>query len=140
MIPDLQASILCDDVRQERSGKFILIGIFDVIGIRRLPSVHPRICVLNRWCSGNGTFAQRTRILKPDCESVLAEGRPVNVKLPDEFSTATSVEVFMNLKLDQDGMYWVEVLLEDDLKLRYPLRVNVVEQSPRHGTRNAGSE
>ena len=32
MIPDLQTSLICDDVRQERNGKFILIGIFDVIG------------------------------------------------------------------------------------------------------------
>ena len=28
MIPDLQASLLCDDVRQENNGKFMLIGIF----------------------------------------------------------------------------------------------------------------
>ena len=32
MIPDLQSSLLCDDVRQERTGKFILIGLFDSLG------------------------------------------------------------------------------------------------------------
>ncbi len=31
MIPDLQSSLICDDVRQERNGKFMLIGLFDAI-------------------------------------------------------------------------------------------------------------
>ena len=36
MIPDLQSTLLCDDVRQERTGKFILIGLFDSLGIARV--------------------------------------------------------------------------------------------------------
>ena len=32
LTPDLQSSLICDDVRQERNGKFILIGLFDMIG------------------------------------------------------------------------------------------------------------
>ena len=48
--------------------------------------------------------------------------------------TATNVEYFINLKLAREGVYWIEILLEGDLKLRYPLRVNrVTPPSPSAG-------
>jgi hypothetical protein len=37
MLPDLQSTLLCDDVRQERTGKFILIGLFDSLGSPTVP-------------------------------------------------------------------------------------------------------
>ena len=70
MIPDLQSSILCDDVRQERNGKFILIGLFDAIGVPKFPVIFHRICVVNRWCSGEGDFLQRSRFVKPDASKI----------------------------------------------------------------------
>lgn len=121
MMPDLQASLLCDDVRQERNGKFILIGIFDAITVSSFPVVFGRICIVNRWCCGEGEFAQRSRISRPD-GGVLVEGKDVKMLLPDGSATATSVEYFMNVKFEAEGTYWVEILLENDLKLRYPLK------------------
>ena len=50
MIPDLQTSLLCDDVRQERNGKFILIGIFDGLFLTQIPGPFARVCLVNRWC------------------------------------------------------------------------------------------
>lgn len=130
MIPDLQMSVLCDDVRQERSGKFILIGLFDVIGMPQFPALFPRVCIVNRWCSGQGVFKEKTRIVGPDNGIVIAEGQGIPVQLQNAEATVTNVEFFMNLKFDKDGVYWIEVLLDDDLKLRYPLRVNRVQQPP----------
>jgi hypothetical protein len=124
MMPDLQASLLCDDVRQERNGKFILIGIFDALTVPAFPSVFGRVCIVNRWCCGDGEFGQRSRIAKPD-GSVLVEGKEVRMRLPDGVATATSVEYFMNVKFESEGIYWVEILLENDLKLRYPLRASL---------------
>lgn len=131
MLPDLQSSLLCDDVRQERNGKFILIGIFDVVGVPAFPAVFQRICVVNRWCCGMGEFTQRSRILNPDGDTSLVEGKPVLVKLPNDEATATSVEFFVNFKFGAPGTYWVEILLEDNLKLRYPLKVRQVKQQQR---------
>lgn len=126
MIPDLQSSLLCDDVRQERNGKFILIGLFDLVAVPAFPAVFQRICVVNRWCYGEGEFKQRSRILKPDGNSILVEGKEVKVKLPDSEATATSVEFFLNVKFETEGTYWVEILLDGDLKLRYPLKARTV--------------
>ncbi len=124
--PDLQSSLLCDDVRQERNGKFILIGLFDIIGVREFPMVYQRLCVVNRWCCGDGEFMQQSRILHPDGVTPIVEGKKIPVKLAGNISSATSVELFMNVKFEEPGTYWIEILLDDDLRLRYPLQVNQV--------------
>ena len=130
MIPDLQSSILCDDVRQERNGKFILIGLFDAIAAPNFPMRYPRLFMVTRWCSGDGVFKQKTRILKPDMATVLIEGKEIPVHLPNAECTATNVEVFMNVTFEGQGTYWIEIVLDGDLKIRYPLRVNTIQLPP----------
>lgn len=127
MAPDLQSSLICDDVRQERNGKFMLIGLFDAIHAEQLPLTFAKICLVTRWCSGEGRFTQKSRIVHPDQKTVLAEGKGVPVNLSSPEAAATSVEVFINVKFPEAGTYWVEILLDGDLKIRYPLRVNRVE-------------
>ena len=131
MIPDLQSSILCDDVRQERNGKFILIGLYDAIGAPDFPLIYPRLFMVTRWCSGEGLFKQRTRILKPDGTTVLVEGKDIPVQLPGPEATATNVEAFMNVAFKEEGAHWIEILLDGDLKIRYPLRVSKVQPPPQ---------
>lgn len=128
MLPDLQSSLICDDVRQERNGKFMLIGLFDAIHAERLPVAFAKMCLVTRWCGGEGTFTQRSRIMHPDQKTVLAEGKDVQVQLPSPEAAATSIELFMNINFSTEGTYWVELLLDGDLKIRYPLRVNRIER------------
>ncbi|OVE74839.1 hypothetical protein BVX97_06160 [bacterium E08(2017)] len=128
MLPDLQSSLLCDDVRQERNGKFILIGLYQDIPVPAVPAVMGRLCIVNRWCCGTGTFKQRSRVMRPE-GTVLVEGKNIEIKLGGEEETATSVEYFMNVNLEEEGTYWVEILLENDMKLRYPLKVIVVKNA-----------
>jgi hypothetical protein len=117
---------LCDDVRQERNGKFILIGLFDVLAVPRFPAVFQRVCIVNRWCCGLGEFNQKSRLLKPDGDTLMIEGKEVTVTLPDNEATATSVEFFLNVKFETEGTYWVEILLDRDIKVRYPLKAKQV--------------
>ena len=126
MIPDLQASLLCDDVRQERNGKFILIGIFEGLVVTQLPATFHRICLVNRWCCGEGVFKQRSRIIAPDGQTVVCEGQQIPIKLTGQEQNATSVEVFVNLRFLHQGTHWVEVLLDQQLCMRYPLHVRLV--------------
>jgi len=130
MIPDLQSSLLCDDVRQERNGKFMLIGLFEGLVVNQLPGMFPKICVVNRWCSGQGDFTQRTRIVSDDGRNRVCEGQPIPIKLESDLQTSTSVEVFMHLQFQSEGNYWVEVLLNDQLKIRYPLAVRLAPKQP----------
>ena len=130
MTPDLQCTLLCDDVRQERSGKFILIGLFDQLGSPSFPFRHPRMFLVTRWCSGEGEFRQHTRILRPDMSTVMIAGRDIPVKLPTAEATATNVELFINTEFHEAGIHWVEVLLDNDIKMRFPLRVTKMTQPP----------
>ncbi len=128
MIPDLQSSLICDDVRQERNGKFMLIGLFDAIHTETFPTTFAKLCLVTRWCSGEGTFTQRSRMMHSDQHTVLAEGKDVQVNLPSPEAAATSVEVFINVAFPEPGVYWVEILLDGDLKIRYPLRINQISR------------
>ena len=136
MLPDLQASVLCDDVRQERNGKFMLIGIFDGLAHPSNQPVCPRICLMNRWCMGEGEFTQRSRIMAPDRVTVVAEGQAVPIKLTNDQQVATTVEVFINLAFHQEGTHWVEILLDQQLRMRYPLHVRKLppQQQPQPGS------
>lgn len=123
MQPDLQASLLCDDVRQERNGKFMLIGIFDGLIIDGESTVCPRMCLVNRWCSGEGEYQQKSRMMAPDGVTIVAEGKAVPIKLESSRQVATTVEVFLNLKFEHEGTHWIEVLLNQKLMIRYPLHI-----------------
>ncbi len=133
MMPDLQSALLCDDVRQERNGKFILIGLYDALMMRSFPGRHPKLCIVTRWCSGAGSFVQHTRIVAPDQETVVMEGRSIPVELKNPEDTRTNVEIFMNVLFQNPGTHWVEILLDDDLKLRFPLRVVKAQPPPGQG-------
>ncbi|MFO1491543.1 MAG: hypothetical protein U1F77_05395 [Kiritimatiellia bacterium] len=127
--PDLQSCLMCDDVRQEMNGKFILIGIVDTLGCATLPMRHPRFFVVTRWCNGQGVFTQKTRILKPDQQSLLASGQDIPVRLNDPVSTATNIELFVNSTFTEPGTHWIEVLLDGEMMVRTPLRVHLVKPS-----------
>ena len=74
-------------------------------------------------CCGEGEFHQITRMVSNDGATRIIEGGPVPVRLKDVNQVVTSVEYFVNLKIPGPGAYWIEILLDQQLKLRYPLHV-----------------
>ena len=126
ILPDLQAALLCDDVRQENNGKFILIGLFDAIFAAQWPLRYPRLFVVTRWCSGTGSFTQRTRLLRPDQKNLVTEGRPIRFQMNDPETLVTNIEAFFNLEFLGAGAHWIEILLGDEMKVRFPLRIAAV--------------
>jgi hypothetical protein len=125
ILPDLQASLLCEDVRQEASGNFILIGILGFVNVPQLPVVAFKLCVFNRWTAGIGAFTETVRLIAPDQTTVLRESK-VKFGLQDPTHNATNVSIFGQIKFEAQGAYYVEVLVDDVLKLRFPLPVRVV--------------
>lgn len=122
MIPDLQASFACEDVRVEASGGHSIVGILNGIGAPALPVRLLKFCIWTRWCSGSGRFSQRTRIICPDEETTLAQAT-TEFSLGDQDSHVTNVNIFGGLEFAEDGIYHIEIILDEELKLRYPLRV-----------------
>jgi len=116
---------LCDDVRREDNGKFILLGLFETIGAREFPAAHPTLFVVNGWIGGVGTFKQFSRVLDPAGQEI-ARDQETSFQLASLKSRHSVIARFSNLELPQAGEYAVEVLLNGDLKVRYSL---VVEQT-----------
>jgi len=130
ILPDLQASLLCEDVRAEISGQQTLVGVITAIPAPVMPVAFFKLCLWTRWCGGEGTFTQRSLILSSDDEQILAESR-VEFTLNELDSHATNVHVFGGVKFEHFGVHQIEIHLDDELQLRFPLPVVRVAQ-PGH--------
>ncbi|HEV2392416.1 MAG TPA: hypothetical protein VG146_08640 [Verrucomicrobiae bacterium] len=124
ILPDLQCSLLCEEIRQEVTGNFFLIGVINFIRVPQLPVVALKLSLFNRWTAGVGQFTETVRFIAPDQTTVLRKGE-VKFQLQDATLHATNVTVFGQVELKAAGAYYVEVLVDDVMKIRYPLSVIV---------------
>lgn len=126
ILPDLQCSLLCEDVRQETSGNFILVGVIGYVRVPQVPVTAYKLCVYNRWVCGVGSFTEVVRMIAPDQTTVLRQSQ-VKFGLQDPAHNATNVTVFAQVEFTQAGVYFVEVLVDDVMKLRFPVPVIIVQ-------------
>jgi len=122
ILPDLQCSLLCEEVRQEINGSFFLIGVINFIRVPKLPVMASRLCVFNRWAAGLGQFNESVRLIAPDQMTVLRKSE-VKFTLQDAALSATNVTVMPQVEFKAAGTYYVEVLVDDVMKLRYPVPI-----------------
>jgi hypothetical protein len=127
ILPDLQASLLCEEVRQESNGNFFLIGVINLIRVPQLPVTAARLCVFNRWAAGIGQFTESVRVIAPDQTTVLRKAE-MKFELRDAALHSTNVMVFGQLEFKIAGTYYIEVLVDDVMKIRYPVPVVVAPQ------------
>lgn len=127
ILPDLQSALLCEDVRQEANGKFFVIGVLSVIPVPQLPLTASGLRLFTRWTRGVGEFSETTRLLAPDETTVLAEAK-VKFGMQDPAQCCNNLSVFNQVEFKQPGVYFIEVLVDDVLKLRFPIPVMVVQQ------------
>jgi len=130
ILPDLQCSLLCEEIRQEVTGNFILIGVLNFIRVPQLPVVALKLSLFNRWTAGLGQFVETVRLVAPDQMSVLRRGE-VRFALQDAALHATNVTVFGQVEFKVPGTYYVEVLVDDVMKLRYPVPVVLAPPPPQ---------
>jgi hypothetical protein len=127
ILPDLQCSLLCEEVRQESNGNFFLIGIIDFVRVPQVPVTAFKLSLFNRWTAGVGQFTESVRMLGPDQTTVLRKSE-VKFAMKDPAINATTVTVFGNVEFGQAGTYFIEVMVDDVMKVRFPVTVFVVPQ------------
>jgi hypothetical protein len=130
ILPDLQCSIMCEDVRQEANGNFILVGVLGFIRVPQLPVTAMKLCLFNRWTAGFGQFVETVRLIAPDQTTVLRKS-DVRFSLPDVVLNATTVTLLSPIKFETPGAYYVEVLVDEVMKLRFPIAIIVAPQEQR---------
>ena len=136
ILPDLQCSLLCEEIRQEVTGNFFLIGVINFIRVPQLPVVAFKLSLFNRWTAGMGQFVESVRLIAPDQTTVLRKGE-VKFSLQDAALHATNVTLFNQVEFKTAGTYYVEVLVDDVMKLRYPVPIIV---TPPAQKQTAGPE
>jgi hypothetical protein len=127
ILPDLQSAVICEDVRCEVNGMQTLVGVLSVIPAPSLPINYFRLCIWTRWCSGSGKFHQKSRLVGVDEQQVVAQAE-VEFVLKEMEGHATNVHYFGGVQFQQYGMHHVEIYLENELRLRFPLPVIQVQQ------------
>ena len=132
ILPDLQCSLVCDEVRQEVNGNFILLGIINFVRVPQLPVTAFRLFAFNRWTAGMGQFTESVRLIAPDQTTVLRKSE-VKFALQDPAHNATNLSVFAQLEIAAGGIYFIEVLVDDVMKLRFPLPIVVAPPQPQPG-------
>jgi hypothetical protein len=127
ILPDLQCSLLCEDVRQEASGNFILVGVVNFLRVPHLPVTAMKLCLFNRWTAGYGQFTETVRLIAPDQTTVLLKSE-IKFALQDVIHNAPTLTVWSPIKFEMAGAYYVEVLVDDVMKIRFPIAVLVAPQ------------
>lgn len=120
--PDLQATVVCEDVRTEISGQQTLVGVLGMIPAHTLPIGFFKLCLWTRWCGGTGKFVEKSLILGCDDEQALAQSE-LQFNLPALDAYVTNVHILGGVQFPRYGVYHIEIRLDDELKLRYPLPV-----------------
>lgn len=129
ILPDLQCSLLCEEVRQESNGNFFIIGIVNFIRVPQVPITAFQLSVFNRWTAGIGQFTESVRLISPDQTTVLHKSE-AKFELKDAALHSTNVTVFRQVEFKVPGTYYVEVLVDDVMKLRYPVPLIVAPPTP----------
>jgi len=138
--PFLQAALVCERVLTEQDGVLSLIRVVDRFFQREINTADPEqmppftvnatIAIMLKAGAARGRQTLRLRpevpagIRLPEVSApVFFEGeeRGVNLLLPMQFQAA------------QEGLYWFDVILEDRLLTRIPLRV-VYQPTPTTGS------
>src|SRR5712671_1449802 len=94
ILPELQASLLCEEVRQEANGNFFLIGVINLVRVQQLPITAGRLCVFNRWTAGIGQFTETVRLITPDHHANELRKAEMKFELRDAAMHCTNVMVF----------------------------------------------
>ena len=137
ILPDLQCSLVCEEVRQEANGNFFLIGVINYIRVPKLPITALRLTVYNRWTAGIGNFKETVRLIAADQTTEMRKAE-TKFQLQDPAMHATNVAIFGQVEFKTPGHYFVEVQVDDVMKIRYPL--TIIHQPPPEGQTQPGGD
>ncbi len=128
--PYLIAALLCEKILQEQDGTLSIIRMIDRFTLTAPASSSPETfppmtlnCnLLLSFKSGN---AKGKSTVKLKIEA------PSGIKLPEQLlpvlfegdDRGVNLNLGLNLIIDQEGVYWFEILLEEEFLTRVPLRV-----------------
>ena len=128
--PYLNAALLCEKILQEQDGALSIIRMIDRITLTAPASSSPealpplpfscRLLLAFKSGSAKGKSTVKVKIETPSGIKLPEQLLPVLFEGDDR---GVNLNLALNMVLDQEGLYWFEILLEEDFLTRVPLRV-----------------
>lgn len=114
--PHLNAIIICDQVyRESATGKFFILGIFDQIGARQFPCIHPVMCLYVNFSDAQGPYKLRVEMVYLDEEQVVAEARSEDsVVVQDRLAAFEAIFAFQGAEFKKPGKYALRFFANED--------------------------
>ena len=123
-MPDVEWSLLCEYCLIDVTGKLSMLGVFDQFLAPQLPVQQPALFVVTRWRSApHQTFMAETRLWTPT-EQLLQTTGKVTVA-PNPAGHNLTINQFVGLTFEREGLYVVELLAEDETARYYPWQLSV---------------
>ena len=137
-LPTLQASVVCEDVRQEANGIQSLIGVLSIIPAVQVPVNLLKLAVWTRWIGGTGKYTQNVKIVAPDAKTLIGEANVEFEMQAAELPHSTS-NIIVGVQLPEFGVYRVEISVDGTQVISYPLIVAQVQQQQAPAEAPAGN-
>jgi len=125
--PYLAYAVICERVLRETDGAISLIRIIDRFTIQGSSPVSPPttltfwLAVLFRRGFPRGVMNLTVQPVSPSGKSLPAMTFPLHFEGDEEHGSDLALQV--NLLAHEDGLYWFEIRLAEQLATRVPLRV-----------------
>ncbi len=121
--PSLQFSVPCLDIDSDSPGPQSFQKVFFELPIgASFPYKLSYFYIANGWCSGQGRFQQVLRILNPD-GSILLDSGAQTIELDTYERPFMIANKLQDLVFNTQGVYKVQIYLDGELVLQYPLRI-----------------
>jgi len=126
--PHIAAAFLCEKVLHEKDGVASVIRIVDRFHVRsnkpEMPPARLRFTAFVSFKAGDlatGKYEIKLQPQKPDGTYLPAKGYPIFFEgSPDR---GVNIEAKMELPVEEEGLYWIDVLFAGSVMTRIPLRV-----------------
>ena len=109
----------------EMNQNFILIGVIRNLALRQIGAPIGRLLLFSRWTAGFGEFIQTAKLLAPDKTTVLGKCEVAfGLRTGDDINSVVSV--FQNIQFPAVGVYYIEVSVDQVVKIRLPVPVSEI--------------
>ncbi len=133
---NIEAFLLCD-AATDQQGKLNILGAFDNIFAKKVPTMHPACAVAARIRFEKieeGSHTIRIHIIDEDGKSIgpKLQGN-INVRIGDDAdSTATNIVLnIQRLKFEKYGQYRIDIAIDNQIKASLPFHVRKISNQTK---------
>jgi hypothetical protein len=126
--PICVALIICNEVIEDkRTGNKTLVSLFNGIATGQLPATHPRMYLMASLTSGLGTWEFSFRITSPGGREILRMQNTLHFS--DPLAVHDLIVELRNLPLEEEGVYFVDLLMDETPMANRRFNVQVVAEN-----------